>query len=133
MFDFWVTEYRYTAVTVRTQASELAKPVQNSFLKWHQAKKATTDQDEYSKYLLAPVISELQIHGPGGLNLRSARPTQTLELCPWIYYLIPAMSAEPERPFSGAKITTTGRWNRLGIKSIEAINVSNNGLVKAVQ
>ena len=59
MLNFWVTEYKSTAVTVPTQASELAKPVQNSFLKWHQGKKAITDQDEYSKYLLAPVISEV--------------------------------------------------------------------------
>jgi hypothetical protein len=34
---------------------------------------------------------------------------------------IPAMSAEPERLFSGAKSTITDRRNRLGIKSIEAI------------
>ena len=33
---------------------------------------------------------------------------------------IPAMSAEPERLFSGAKITITDRRNRLGIESIEA-------------
>jgi hypothetical protein len=31
------------------------------------------------------------------------------------------MSAEPERLFSGAKITITDRRNRLGIESIEAI------------
>jgi hypothetical protein len=34
---------------------------------------------------------------------------------------IPAMSAEPERLFSGAKISITDRRNRLGIESIEAI------------
>ena len=34
---------------------------------------------------------------------------------------IPAMSAEPERLFSGAKITITDRRNRLGIDTIEAI------------
>jgi hypothetical protein len=35
--------------------------------------------------------------------------------------LIPAMSAEPERLFSSAKITITDRWNRLGIESVQAI------------
>ena len=34
---------------------------------------------------------------------------------------IPTISAEPERLFSGAKITITDRRNRLGIESIEAI------------
>ena len=34
---------------------------------------------------------------------------------------IPAMSAEPERLFSGAKISITDRRNRLGIESIEAL------------
>jgi hypothetical protein len=34
---------------------------------------------------------------------------------------IPAMSAEPERLFSGARITITDRRNKLGIETIEAI------------
>jgi len=34
---------------------------------------------------------------------------------------IPAMSADPERLFLGAKITITDRRNRLGIKTIEAL------------
>jgi hypothetical protein len=34
---------------------------------------------------------------------------------------IPAMSAEPERLFSGTKITVTDRRNRLGIASINAL------------
>lgn len=34
---------------------------------------------------------------------------------------IPAMSAEPERLFSGAKITITDRRNRLGSDVIEAL------------
>ena len=34
---------------------------------------------------------------------------------------IPAMSAEPERLFSGAKITITDRRNRLGSDVVEAL------------
>jgi hypothetical protein len=34
---------------------------------------------------------------------------------------IPAMSAEPERLFSGAKISITDRRNRLGTESIETL------------
>jgi hAT family C-terminal dimerisation region len=43
---------------------------------------------------------------------------------------IPAMSAEPERLFSGAKITITDRRNRLGIESIEAIECLKSWLSK---
>ncbi len=34
---------------------------------------------------------------------------------------IPAMSADPERLFSGAKITVSDRRNRLGIYTLEAL------------
>ena len=34
---------------------------------------------------------------------------------------IPAMSANPERLFSGAKITISDRRNRLGILTVEAL------------
>jgi len=34
---------------------------------------------------------------------------------------IPAMSADPERLFLGAKITISDRHNRLGIKTIQAL------------
>ena len=34
---------------------------------------------------------------------------------------IPAMSADPERLFSGAKITISDRRNRLGIYTVEAL------------
>ena len=43
---------------------------------------------------------------------------------------IPAMSAEPERLFSGAKITITDRRNRLGIESIQAIECLKSWLSK---
>ncbi|ODQ76865.1 hypothetical protein LIPSTDRAFT_67870 [Lipomyces starkeyi NRRL Y-11557] len=43
---------------------------------------------------------------------------------------IPAMSAEPERLFSSAKITITDRRNRLGIETIEAIECLKSWLGK---
>jgi hypothetical protein len=43
---------------------------------------------------------------------------------------IPAMSAEPERLFSGAKITITDRRNKLGIDSIQAIECCKSWLGK---
>lgn len=41
-----------------------------------------------------------------------------------------AMSVEPERLFSGAKITITDRRNRLGIESIEAAECLKSWLGK---
>jgi hypothetical protein len=55
------------------------------------------------------------MHGPGSLNL----PRESLIALDILS--IPAMSAEPERLFSGAKITITDCRNRLGIESIKAI------------
>ena len=43
---------------------------------------------------------------------------------------IPAMSAEPERLFSGTKITITDRRNRMGIESIEATECLKSWLSK---
>jgi hAT family C-terminal dimerisation region len=43
---------------------------------------------------------------------------------------IPAMLAKPERLFSGVKITITDHRNRLGIKSIKAIECLKSWLGK---
>jgi hypothetical protein len=60
MLDFWTIEYKSTTVTVPTQASESTNQVKNSFHKWAQQKKGLgRDQDEYNKYLLAPVVLEV--------------------------------------------------------------------------
>ncbi|PMB63344.1 hypothetical protein BM221_010815 [Beauveria bassiana] len=57
MQNFWVTEYKSTAITVPTQASETTSEVKNSFHQWAQRKKWNSlDQDEYTKYLLAPIV-----------------------------------------------------------------------------
>jgi hypothetical protein len=60
MLNFWTTEYKFTAIAVPTQASKSTNEVKNSFHKWAQQKKGSSlDQDEYAKYLLAPVLPEV--------------------------------------------------------------------------
>jgi hypothetical protein len=130
MLDFWTTEYKSTAVAVPTQGSESANRIQNSFLKWHQGKKGTSDQDEYSKYLLAPVIPEAIDPRAWWLEPTQRKTFPNLSIMALDVLSIPAMSAEPERLFSGAKITITDRRNRLGIKSIEAIECLKSWLGK---
>ena len=48
---------------------------------------------------------------------------------------ISAMSADPERLFSGAKITITDRRNQLGIDTIEALECLKSwlGIIDAVE
>src|SRR6186713_488291 len=99
MLDFWTTEYKSTAITVPTQASISATKVQNSFLKWHQGKKGNIDQDEYSKYLLAPVIPEVTDPRTWRLEPTQRKTYPNLSIMALDILSIPAMSAEPERLF----------------------------------
>src|SRR5712664_1385455 len=123
MLDFWTAEYKSTAITVPIQASESASnQVTNSFQKWAQQRKGISlDQDEYTKYLLALVVPE--VTGPQSWWLEPTQRKSYLNLSIIAVNIlsIPAMSAEPEYLFSGAKITITDRRNCLGIKNMKAI------------
>jgi hypothetical protein len=131
MLDFWTTEYKSTATTVPTQMLESANQVKNSFQKWAQQKKGSSlDQDEYTKYLLAPVVLEVTDPRSWWLEPTQRKSYPALSVMALDILSIPAMSAEPERLFSGAKITITDRRNRLGIETIEAIECLKSWLSK---
>ncbi len=131
MLDFQTTEYKSTAITVPTQASELANQVKNSFQKWAQQKKGSSlDQDEYAKYLLALVVLEVTDPRSWWLEPIQRKSYPNLSIMALDILSIPTMSAEPKRLFSGAKITITDRRNRLGIKSIKAIECLKSWLGK---
>jgi hypothetical protein len=100
----------------------LANQVKNSFHKWTQQKKGTSlNQNEYTKYLLAPIVPEVTDPQSWWLEPTQKKSYPALSIMALDVLLIPTMSAEPERLFSGAKISITDRRNRLGIKSIKAI------------
>jgi hypothetical protein len=131
MLDFWTTEYKSTAIIVPTQVSESANQVKNSFQKWAQQKRGSSlDQDEYSKYLLAPVIPEVTDPRAWWLEPTQRKTYPNLSKMALDILSIPSMSAEPERLFSGAGITITDRRNRLGIESIQAIECLKSWLAK---
>src|SRR6266487_4266195 len=131
MLDFWTTEYKSTAITVSTRALELASQVKNSFQKWAQQKKGSSiDQDEYAKYLLALVLLEVADPRSWWLEPTQQKSYPALSIMALDILSIPAMSAEPECLFSGAKITITDRRNKLGIESIEAIECLKSWLGK---
>ncbi|KID81519.1 transposase-like protein [Metarhizium guizhouense ARSEF 977] len=131
MLDFWTNEYKSTAVTVPTQTSNLGNEVKNSFHKWAQQKKGTSlDQDEYTKYLLAPIVPEVTDPRSWWLEPTQRKSYPALSIMALDVLSIPAMSAEPERLFSGTKITITDRRNRMGIESIEATECLKSWLGK---
>lgn len=119
MLDFWTREYKSTAITVPTRTPELANGVNNSFHKWAQQKRRTSlGQDEYMKYLLAPIVPEVTDPRAWWLEPTQRKSYPALSVMALDVLSIPAMSAEPERLFSGTKITIADRRNRMGIESM---------------
>lgn len=119
---FWEAEYKPRGTTGRTQSLQATKSTQNSFEQWQQSKqRSQLDIDEYDKYLQAPVLPEVQDARTWLLEAtqRSTYPNPSIMAIDILS--IPAMSAEPERLFSGAKTTITDRRNNLGIESIQAV------------
>ncbi|KFY79959.1 hypothetical protein V499_01108 [Pseudogymnoascus sp. VKM F-103] len=110
-----------------------AQVVQNHYLKWRDDKKGTSQSqlDEYQQYQRSPII-EVPDTDPRSWWLE---PTQrktypNLSVMALDILSIPAMAAEPERLFSGAKITITDRRNSLEIEAIEAIECLKSWLRK---
>jgi hypothetical protein len=121
MRDFWESEYRSTAISVPRQLSESAKRTQNTFAQWRQQReRSSIDIDEYTKYLQAPVLPEVTDPRSWWLEATQQKTYPALSIMALDILSIPAMSAEPERLFSGAGITITDRRNKLGIESIQA-------------
>ncbi|KFZ19686.1 hypothetical protein V501_00566 [Pseudogymnoascus sp. VKM F-4519 (FW-2642)] len=109
----WKVMDKYYGLTERNAKS--------GFERWAKAKQQRYQpllQDEYLKYCQLPVTPECDARGwwmePAQ---RTAYPN--LHKMAIDILSIPAMSAEPERLFSGAKITVTERRNRLGVDTIE--------------
>jgi hypothetical protein len=119
---FWNREYKSTAITVPTPTSETASVVHNAFQEWQKKRqRSQLDIDEYTKYLQAAVLPEVTDARSWWLETTQRNSYPALSIMALDILSIPAMSAEPERLFSGAKITITDRRNQLGIESIQAI------------
>jgi len=58
---FWKREYKSTAITVPTPASETASTVHNAFQEWQKKRqRSQLDIDEYTKYLQAAVLPKVK-------------------------------------------------------------------------
>ena len=128
--DFWNNQYK--PITNATANQEPAT-VQNHFLKWRADRKGSQglQQDEYQQYLHSPIV-EVSETDPRSWWLEPTQRKQypSLSLMALDILSIPAMSAEPERLFSGAKDTISDRRNSLGIRSVEATECLKSWLQK---
>jgi len=120
MLNFWLSSYKSTATEVLIPALKDSKPT-NTFQQWQQKKEKRVDIDEYQRYILSPVLQEVTDPRAWWLEPTQRKTYPALSIMALDILSIPAMSAEPERLFSGAKITITDRRNKLGIASIQAI------------
>jgi hypothetical protein len=122
MQEFWQTEYKSAAVEVDIPVLESQALPYNTFQAHLQKKKRPrTEIDEYKKYLQAAELPEVKDARAWWLEPAQRTSYPALSIMALDILSIPAMSAEPERLFSGAKITITDRRNKLGIESIQAI------------
>jgi hypothetical protein len=127
MQEFWQTEYKSTAIAI--PILEAMAPPQNTFRQWQQKReRSVLDIDEYFKYLQAPVLPAVTDAHAWWLEPTQQKTYPALSIMALDILSIPAMSAEPERLFSGAKITITDRRNRLGIESIQAVECCKSWL-----
>jgi hypothetical protein len=126
MLKFWETSYKpsttsMTLSTAQTTPNPAAKPP-NDFLEWL---KDSDDEDitadEYARYIAQPQVAGVKQGYKWWLEPTQQKNFPNLSIIALDILSIPAMSADPERLFSGAKITVSDRRNRLGIHTIEAL------------
>jgi hypothetical protein len=124
MQEFWEQYYMPKSPPTANQAMDPpAIPIfKNRMLQWQEGIDSDMTQllDEYTRYCDTPVVKEAQDPRRWWLEDTQRKTYPSLSIMALDVFSIPAMSAEPERLFSGAKITISDRRNKLGIKNIEA-------------
>ena len=126
MKTFWETKYKPIQGTIISSTIQppSAPPTKapNDFLEW--LKDDDDDDptaDEYARYILQPQVPGIKQGYKWWLEPRQQKNFPNLCKMALDILSIPAMSADPERLFSGAKITISDRRNRLRIYTIEAL------------
>jgi hypothetical protein len=117
-----VWEEQYKKETTPPPVSQQTSKPKNDF--WAELEAADTMDfdpvDEYKQYCAAPVIN-IDDAIAWWLEPTQQKTYPNLSKMALDYLSIPAMSAEPERLFSSAKITISERRSRLGSDIIEAL------------
>jgi hypothetical protein len=117
--DLWEDKYK-PVTSSNTHPASSSKP-QNEFLQWLEDDHDSELQDEYLIYCAEPQVPGVNQGYTWWLEERQRTRFPNLSRMAIDILSIPAMSADPERLFSGAKITITDRRNRLGIRTIQAL------------
>ena len=120
MRDFWEKKYKPSDETTTSSDPCLAKSP-NEFFEWLKEDDDTLIGDEYSRYCALPQVPGIKQGYRWWLEPTQQTSFPNLSKMALNILSIPAMSADPERLFSGAKITISDRRNRLGIHTIEAL------------
>lgn len=126
VLTLWISEYRPKASTDSTVfTASIPDPDENMFSRFireeQEALQATAVADEYEYYCSSPVSPGITDPIAWWLEPAQQRQYPNLSRMALDILSIPAMSAGPERLFSGAKITITDRRNRLGAETINAL------------
>jgi hypothetical protein len=123
---FWETKYKPSSALITSPSAQPpstpSTKAPNEFLKWL----ADDDDDdpmadEYTRYIAQPQVAGVKQGYKWWLEPTQQKNYPNLSRMALDILSIPAMSADPERLFSGAKITISDRRNRLGIYTIEAL------------
>jgi hypothetical protein len=118
MKEFWEKQYKPQSTTPPppTSSSANTQPP-NDFFEWLKDDDDNTIDDEYARYCSLPQILGIKQGYTWWIEPTQQKRFPNLSKMALDVLSIPAMSADPERLFSGAKITITDRRNRLGIRS----------------
>ena len=122
---FWEASYKSKESAPRREpsvSSSDAPELRNTFRAWEKARKrARIPGDEYARYCAAEVVDDVADSRDWWQEQTQQLNYPNLSIMALDILSIPAMAAEPERLFSGAKISITDRRNRLGIEVIQAL------------
>ena len=129
--QFWESEYKLTAgilsessfnsTSASTGSTEITKTRTKGGIRTEKELKSQAPIDEYDRFVQSEIVCDIEDPRRWWLEETQQKVYPNLSKMALDILSIPAMSAEPERLFSGAKISITDRRNRLGIESIEAL------------
>lgn len=121
---FWKDYYQPKDADISSSSSQESQEElsNNLFVAHLQSKRAVRPtQDEYMRYISTPVVEERVQPLDWWLEKAQLQRYPHLSKMAIDLLSIPSSSANVERLFSSAKLTTTDRRNRLGINLIEAL------------
>jgi hypothetical protein len=120
MKEFWEKSYKPSPTNPPPLCELSSRRPKNDFFKWLDDSQDEV-VDEYEQYCADPIVLGVHQGLDWWMETTQQKRYPNLSKMAMDILSIPAMSADPERLFSGAKITITDRRNRLGITSIQAV------------